>query len=224
MDIKPIEIETAASPDYSVIWLHGLGADGHDFESVVPALKISATTPMRFILPHAPLRAITINGGMEMRGWYDITHIDIECNQDRAGIEHSAELLRALIARENQRGIKTKNIFLAGFSQGGAIVLHTALRITQPLAGIIALSTYLPLADSLVDLPADLPTNPIQRAPIFMAHGSYDPLIPIALAGRSLAHLKQFGYLVSWHEYPIEHGVCEAEIADIADFLRAHTI
>lgn len=216
MTTDPIEIETGPEPACSVIWLHGLGADGHDFEAVVPALGISGQTPMRFVLPHAPLRAITVNDGMKMRGWYDITGGDFERDQDRDGIEHSAGLLGALIARENHRGIPSENIFLAGFSQGGAIVLHTGLRIHRRLAGIIALSTYLPLADSF----ESEKSGDNQHTPVFMAHGVYDPLIPVALARRSKQQLIQSGYSVLWHEYPIQHGVSAEEIAEVADFLR----
>lgn len=219
-DTNPIEIETAPNPTSAVIWLHGLGADGHDFEGVVPGLGIAEQTPTRFVFPHAPLRAITINGGMEMRGWYDITGMDFERGQDRAGIEDSAAILSALIARENRRGINAENIFLAGFSQGGAVVLHAGLRFTQRLAGIIALSTYLPLADAL----ESEKSGDNRHTPIFMAHGVYDPLIPIELARRSQRQLTQCGYSVLWREYPIEHGVSPAEIADVADFLRVHGV
>ena len=218
-DTPPIEIQTAPNPAHAVIWLHGLGADGHDFEAVVPALEIPPQTPMRFIFPHAPVRAITINGGMEMRGWYDITDADFERGQDRAGIEESAAILGALIARENRRGINTENIFLAGFSQGGAVVLHAGLRFTQRLAGIIALSTYLPLADAL----EAEKSGDNQHTPIFMAHGVYDPLVPAQLAHRSQQQLTQSGYSVLWREYPIEHGVSPEELADVADFLRVHS-
>ena len=216
----PIEIETAPNPVCSVIWLHGLGADGHDFAGIVPALGISGRTPMRFVLPHAPVRAITINDGMEMRGWYDITGMDFGHHHDREGIEDSAVILNALIARENERGVNTENIFLAGFSQGGAVVLHAGLRFKERLAGIIALSAYLPLADAL----ESEKSAANQHIPVFMAHGRYDPLIPIHLAHRSRAQLTQSGYSVVWREYPIEHNVSPEEIADVADFLRAHAV
>ena len=216
-DADPIEIHTGANPAWSVIWLHGLGADGHDFEALVPALRISEETPMRFVLPHAPLRAITINGGMQMRGWYDITGMDFERGQDRAGIEDSAAILGALIHQEIRRGIAAENIFLAGFSQGGALVLHAGLRFPRRLAGIIALSTYLPLADALQGEKSD--AN--QRTPLFIAHGVHDPMIPVALGRHSRAQLVRSGYGVAWREYPIEHGVSAEEIADVADFLRA---
>ena len=216
----PLEIETAPNPVYSVIWLHGLGADGRDFEDVVPALGISALTPMRFVLPDAPVRAITINDGMKMRGWYDITGMDFEHGQDRQGIEHSAGIVGALIARENDRGIPPENIFLAGFSQGGATVLHAGLRFPKQLAGIIALSAYLPLADSLE---AEKSTAN-QSTPIFMAHGVHDPLIPVALARRGKQQLRQSGYAVLWRKYPLQHGVSAQEIADLAVFLHDSVI
>ena len=224
MTTNPIEIETEhdSKPAHAVIWLHGLGADGHDFAGIVPALEMSnhwpAQTPMRFIFPHAPMRAITINDGMKMRGWYDIAGLGFEHEQDRNGIEHSAALLRALIERENERGIPCENIFLAGFSQGGAMVLHTGLRFGQPLAGLIALSTYLPLADSLQ---AEKSTAN-QHTSILMAHGVDDPMIPIALARRSEKQLTQSGYSVWWREYPMQHDIAPQEIIDVANFLRAH--
>ncbi len=217
----PIEIETGPNPAHSVIWLHGLGADGHDFEGVVPALGMAGETPMRFVLPHAPVRAITINDGMEMRGWFDISGMDFERGQDRDGIEQSAAILGALIARENDRGIASEDIFLAGFSQGGTIVLHAGLRFPRRLAGLIALSTYLPLADSLASEQSESGAN--RDTPIFMGHGVYDPLVPVELARRGKQQLAQSGYAVLWREYPIEHGVSPEEVAEVADFLRAHS-
>lgn len=218
-ELECIETETGRDPAHSVIWLHGLGADGHDFAPLVPALHIHPQTPMRFVFPHAPVRPITLNGQARMRGWYDIADMDFERNQDRAGIEQSAAALRALIAREERRGIAADHIFIAGFSQGGAVALHTAARFEQKLAGVIALSAYLPHADSLAAERADAGC----RAPIFMAHGARDPLIPVALARRSRQHLIRAGYSVEWREYPIEHSVSPQEIDDIAGFLRACT-
>ena len=213
-----IEIETAPAPAHAVIWLHGLGADGRDFEPVVPALQIPRHTPLRFVFPHAPIRPITVNGHAEMRGWYDITGMDFERDQDREGIEQSAAILRALIAREIDKGIAPEHIFLAGFSQGGAVVLHAGLRFDQPLAGIIALSAYLPLADSL---DAEKSAHN-QHTPLFIAHGTHDPVIPLHLARRSQQQLTQSGYAVTWREYPMEHNVSPQEIADLATFLRTH--
>ncbi len=221
-----IEIEiggtggTGGSPAYAVIWLHGLGADGHDFAPVVPALQIPPQVPVRFIFPHAPVRPITVNGGMEMRGWYDIAGADLERAEDRDGIEHSTAILRALIERETgrgARGVQPENIFLAGFSQGGALALHAGLRHPQRLAGIIALSAYLPLAD-LLETEKSAANQP---TPIFIAHGAQDPLIPVHLARRSARRLARAGYGVAWREYPIAHEVCAEEIADVGEFLRA---
>jgi len=214
-ELQYIETQTGAGPAHSVIWLHGLGADGHDFAPLVPALHIAP--PVRFVFPHAPVRPITINGQARMRGWYDITGMDFERGQDRTGIEHSAAMLRALMARESGRGIAADHLFIAGFSQGGAVALHTAARFEQKLAGVIALSTYLPLADSLAAERSEASC----RTPIFMAHGTRDPLIPVALARRSREHLMRAGYSVQWREYPIEHSVSPQEIDHIAGFLRA---
>lgn len=216
-ELEYIETETGPGPAHSVIWLHGLGADGRDFAPLVPALRMHPQTPLRFVFPHAPVRPITLNGHARMRGWYDITDMDFERNQDRAGVEQSAAMLRALMAREERRGIAAGHIFIAGFSQGGAVALHTAARFEQQLAGVIALSAYLPHADSLAAERSDAGC----RTPIFMAHGARDPLIPIALARRSRQHLMRAGYSVEWREYPIEHSVSPQEIDDIAGFLRA---
>lgn len=212
----PIEIQTAPNPIGAVIWLHGLGADGNDFAPIVPALQIPAETPLRFIFPHAPFRPISINGNMKMRGWYNLTGEDFTHDQDRDGIEDSARIVQELITQENHRGIAYENIFLGGFSQGGAMALHTGLRFTQRLAGIIALSTYLPLSDTLAAERA----AENQSTPIFLAHGDHDPLIPIHFAHTSKQQLQQAGYSISWHQYPIQHNVSAEEIADVADFLR----
>ncbi len=177
-----------------------------------------AQTPLRFIFPHAPKRAITINGNMQMRGWYDLLSMDFTHRQDRVGIEQSATILRRLIAQENQRGIACENIFLGGFSQGGALALHTGVRFAQRVAGLIILSAYLPLAESL----AAEKTAANQHTPIFMAHGNHDPLIPIQLARAGKQQLTSCGYSVAWREYPIQHNVSTEQIADLADFLRAH--
>ena len=211
---ETIEIETAAASDAAVIWLHGLGADGHDFESVVPELRLPARLRLRFVFPHAPVRPVTINMGMRMRAWYDILQLG-GGPEDAAGIRASQALLEALIAREKQRGIGPHRVVLAGFSQGGAIALQTGLRYPERLAGILALSTYLPLAGTVA-----AERTPVGAGtPVFMAHGSQDPLIDIARAGQSRAALQALGYPVEWREYAMAHSVCGEEIADIAAWL-----
>jgi phospholipase/carboxylesterase len=202
-----IEIETGANPVASVIWLHGLGADGHDFEPIVPELALSK--PVRFVFPHAPIRPVTINQGMRMRAWYDIFQFG-GGPEDEAGIRASQKLVEEMMAKE-----KTGKVFLAGFSQGGAIVLQTALRQKAKVAGVLALSTYLPLHQTLK---AEL-SEEGKATPIFMAHGLYDDIIPITRARVSREVLEQHGYPVEWHEYPMPHSVCPPEIADIAAFL-----
>ena len=212
--LETIEIETAASPDAAVIWLHGLGADGHDFEPVVPELRLPAELGVRFVFPHAPVRPVTLNMGMRMRAWYDIYQLG-GGREDAEGIQASQALTEGLIARERSRGIAPDRIVLAGFSQGGAIALHTGLRHADRLAGILALSTYLPLSGML---PAE--ASPANRAaPIFMAHGRFDDVIPIGRARQSRALLEQQGYPVAWHEYSMPHSVCGEEIGDISGWL-----
>jgi phospholipase/carboxylesterase len=205
--MEAVEIETGPDPRAAVIWLHGLGADGHDFEPVVPELELPE--PVRFVFPHAPIRPVTINQGMRMRAWYDIFQFG-GGPEDEAGIRASQKLVEQMIAAE-----KDKKIVLAGFSQGGAIVLQTALRHPQRLAGVLALSTYLPLASTLA-----AEKNPVnQDLPIFMAHGQYDDLIPIRRAEASREALTRLGYKVEWRAYPMPHSVCAPEIADIGRFL-----
>lgn len=211
---EAIEIETAPAPDAAVIWLHGLGADGHDFEAIVPELRLPARLRLRFVFPHAPVRPVTINMGMPMRAWYDILQLG-GGREDAAGIRASQDLVEALIARERDRGVAPARIVLAGFSQGGAIALHTGLRHAQPLAGVLALSTYLPLASSL----AAERSEANRDAPVFMAHGRLDPMIGIDQARASRAALEALGYPVQWSEYAMAHSVCAEEIADIAAWL-----
>ena len=205
--MEAIQIETGRNPQAAVIWLHGLGADGHDFEPIVPELELPK--PVRFVFPHAPIRPVTLNQGMRMRAWYDIIQLG-GGREDEEGIRASQKLVEDMIANE-----KTGKVFLAGFSQGGAVVLQTALRHPKRLAGVLALSTYLPIAAKLPgerhEANADLP--------IFMAHGLYDDIIPIGRAKTSRAVLEQLGYPVEWHEYAMPHAVCPDEIADIAAFL-----
>lgn len=211
-----IEHEHATRPQYAVIWLHGLGADGRDFEPVVPALNLSPEVGVRFVFPHAPRRPVTVNGGMVMRAWYDIESLDIASKVDAEGVGASVEMVHALIAREKERGIASQQIILAGFSQGGAIALHTALLYPERLAGVIALSTYLPLPAALTDRRRAANLN----VPIFMGHGTYDPVVPLALGDASHQQLQTLGYQVDWRTYPMEHSVNMDEIHDIGVWLR----
>ncbi len=213
--LETIEIETGAAAEAVVIWLHGLGADGHDFEPVVPELKAGWALPVRFVFPHAPERAVTINMGMRMRAWYDILQLG-GGPEDEAGIRLSQAQLERLVERESARGIAARRIVLAGFSQGGAIALQTGLRLRQRLAGVLALSSYLPLAARLA------PERNAENAdvPIFMAHGQHDDLIPVERARLSRDALQRLGYAVEWREYPMPHAVCPEEIADIGRWLR----
>ena len=211
-----IEIETGPQPQASVILMHGLGADGNDFVPVVPELGLPPSPRVRFVFPHAPMRPVTINAGMVMRAWYDVYALDGGRGEDEAGIRASQARVERLIAQERARGIPAEKIVLAGFSQGGAIALQTGLRHAERLAGIAALSCYLPLARSL---PAEAsPAN--REVPIFMAHGSYDDLIPVARAHRSRDLLLELGFRVAWHEYAMPHSVCAEEIRDLASWLR----
>ena len=210
--MQAVEIETGPNPAGAVIWLHGLGADGHDFEPVVPELRLER--PVRYIFPHAPIRPVTINMGMRMRAWYDIFQFG-GGPEDATGIRASQKIVEELIAQETGRGLTPQQIVLAGFSQGGAIVLQTGLRYPERLAGILALSTYLPLASTL-ETEASQENRDI---PIFMAHGDYDDIIPIRRAEASREALVKFGYKVEWHSYPMPHSVCAPEIGDIANYL-----
>lgn len=214
--LDSVVIDPGATPRACIIWLHGLGADGHDFEPLIRELGLVQAYAVRVVLPHAPQRPVTINGGMVMRAWYDIPAVDFSRNQDSSGVRESEQQMRALIAREIAGGIPAERIVLAGFSQGGAVVLHTGLRYPQPLAGVLALSTYLPLADTL---PAEAaPAN--HDIPVMLAHGIQDPLVPLPLAEWSRDCLQQLGYTIDWHSYPMTHAVCPQEISDIRDWLR----
>ena len=213
--LRAVEINPAGTPRACIIWLHGLGADGHDFEPLIPQLGIVETLGVRVVLPHAPHRPVTINGGMEMPAWYDIRATDFQQGQDSTGIRESEQQLCDLIQREVDGGIPAEHILLAGFSQGGAIVLHTGLRYPQPLAGILALSTYVPLADTLKT--EAVAAN--SQVPILMAHGMQDPVVPVKLALQSRDLLVALGYQVRWHSYPMPHAVCPEEISDVRDWL-----
>jgi phospholipase/carboxylesterase len=212
--METIEIATGPNPDASIIWLHGLGADGRDFEPIVPELRLPASLQLRFIFPHAPVRAVTINQGMRMRAWYDIFQLG-GGPEDEAGIRASQKLVETLIAAENKKGIAFRRIVLAGFSQGGAIALQAALRYRERLAGLLALSTYLPLSASLESEASEASRD----LPIFMAHGLYDDVIPLARAEQSRKMLEGRGYRVEWHTYPMAHSVHPEEIGAIARFL-----
>jgi phospholipase/carboxylesterase len=214
LEALEVEIGPASGgiPEASIIWLHGLGADGHDFEPIVPELPMPAGLRARFVFPHAPVQAVTINYGHVMPAWYDVYG---DGRQDADGIRASQGRIEALIARERERGVVTRRIVLAGFSQGGAIALQTGLRHPERLAGILALSTYLPLAETVA---AEAhPTN--REVPIFMAHGAEDPVIPLQRAAISRDQLRKLGYQVEWHEYPMPHAVCPEEIADVGAWL-----
>ena len=213
--METLEIQTGAAPDAAVIWLHGLGADGHDFEPIVPELGLPASLQLRFVFPHAPVRPVTLNQGMRMRAWYDIYRLGGGA-EDEAGIRASQALLEALIEAEKRRGIATGRIVIAGFSQGGAIALQAALRHPQRLAGVLALSTYLPLNDQLPGERSAANSD----VPIFMAHGTYDDIIPVSRAEQSRQVLEGLGYRVQWHTYPMPHSVCAEEIGAISAFLQ----
>ena len=210
-----IEICTAASPTASVIWLHGLGADGSDFVPIVPELDLPDSLKIRFIFPHAPVRPVSCNGGYRMRAWYDIYSLDDLEQEDEAGMKDSQQRIETLIQTENDRGIPSDRIVLMGFSQGGAIALYTGLRHPQQLAGIAALSAYLPLRNT----PNALYHQANKATPIFMAHGSHDPVVRYEYGKSTHQLLKSMGYAVSWKSYAMDHSVCLEEIADIADWL-----
>ena len=211
-----VEIETGRNPQAAVIWLHGLGADGHDFEPIVPELVQRSERALRFVFPHAPMRPVTLNAGYVMRAWYDIIAIDRRAAEDESGIRASQALITELIRRENGRGIATERIVLAGFSQGGAMALYSGTRYAERLAGIIGLSCYQLLAGRFA-AERD-PAN--QATPIFVAHGTEDPVVPPALGEAACRQLQAAGYTVEWHAYSMPHSVCPQEVADIAAWLR----
>jgi len=212
-----IEIESAPHPTAAVIWLHGLGADGNDFAALVPELDLAACPPIRFVFPHAPSMPVSLNGGYVMPAWYDIFGADLVRRQDAAGIQKSARAITALIDQEVARGIAPEHIVLAGFSQGCAMALHTGLRYPKRLAGLLALSGYLPLADTL----STERTDANAHTPVFMAHGSMDPVVVPARGEASRDLLAGLGYPVQWHSYPMQHSVHPREVADISVFLAS---
>lgn len=210
--LDTIERNPNQEADASIIWMHGLGADGHDFEPIVDALNLPG---VRFILPHAPYRAVSINNGYEMRAWFDIFGLDADSPQDETGIRQSRQEIEALIAKEKAKGIAAHRIVLAGFSQGGAIALHTALRHTETLAGVLVLSSWLPLKTRLQQ-EAHLANRAL---PVFMAHGTFDSIVPLQTAENSARLLMEAGYPLTWQTYPMAHSVCDREVADIRQFL-----
>ncbi|HEY4971734.1 MAG TPA: alpha/beta fold hydrolase [Steroidobacteraceae bacterium] len=213
--LETIEVETKPKPNAAVIWLHGLGADGHDFEPIVPEIVRPGERAWRFVFPNAPVRPVTINGGMSMRAWYDLKGLDRRAAEDVAGFRDTDALVRQLIAKEFARGIPTNRVVLAGFSQGGAVSLYTVPRYPEKLAGVLALSCYLPRESTF--LAERAPAN--DATPIFMAHGRADTVLTMSLGTQSRDFLKAQGYAVEWHDYPMAHAVCAAEIADIREFL-----
>ncbi len=218
-ETQTVEIETGPNPDGSIIWLHGLGADGHDFEPIVPELRLPAGLSLRFVFPHAPVRPVTINGGMSMRAWYDIYSLERGGPVDEQGIRDSGEIATALVRREQERGTAPERIVLAGFSQGGAIALHAALRYPEKLAGLMALSTYLPLTSTLDSEVIDNPSAVNKNISIFMAHGTFDPVLPMQMGTESRDLLLEKGFGIEWHDYPMAHAVCAEEIAHIRRWL-----
>lgn len=215
-----VEVTTSDNPSHSVIWLHGLGADGHDFEPIVPYLGLSPRTSVRFIFPHALRRPVTINGGMVMRAWYDIIEISASRGQDEAGIRHSADKIRELIGFEVSRGVPASRIILAGFSQGGAMALHVGLRYEQKLAGIMALSAYLLFPERLESESAKANAE----TPVFVGHGTQDPVVPLFLGQGVRAALQAGAWPVEWHTYPIPHSVSQPEIEDIGRWMQQRLV
>jgi phospholipase/carboxylesterase len=216
---EPVEVGGGETVDGSVIWLHGLGADGHDFEPIVAELNLEEHADVRFVFPHAPVRPVTINGGVPMRAWYDVLSLDRSGPQDEAGVRESATTLLQLIDREKARGVATNRIVIAGFSQGGAIAMHAAMRFPDALAGLMALSTWMPL-ESTIDAEV---VNSSESQPrdlcVLMAHGSFDPILPVAAGQHARDIMQKAGFTVQWHEYPMAHAVCAEEIADIRQWL-----
>lgn len=211
-----IEINPSGEPRATIIWLHGLGADGHDFEAIVPELGLPESLSARYVFPHAPQRSVTINAGLRMRAWFDI--LDLKYRADSVDMDQfleSGDMLRALIDNELKSGMPSERIVLAGFSQGGAVVLHTGLLYPKRLAGILAMSMHLPMIHTLAS-----ELSPVNRKiPIMMAHGQMDPVIPVAKAIETRQELTRMGYAVKWHEYPMQHTVCADEIQEIRSWL-----
>jgi phospholipase/carboxylesterase len=216
--LETVERETGPSPAWSVVWLHGLGADGNDFVPILPELVRRGWPAIRFVFPHAPTRPVTINGGMRMRAWYDIVEADLRNRADLRGVRESVAQVEALLARETGRGIPAARIVLAGFSQGGAVALAAGLARSEPLAGLVALSSYLP---GLGGPDAPQPAPAARAQPLFMAHGTLDPVVPVFAGQASAQSLQADGMRVDWHAYPMAHQVCAEEIRDLGDWLSA---
>ncbi|HEU5399290.1 MAG TPA: alpha/beta hydrolase [Gammaproteobacteria bacterium] len=215
--LQTVEVETGPAPQASVVWLHGLGADGHDFEPIVPELRLPPELSLRFVFPHAPVRAVTLNGGYPMRAWFDIVKIGLHQPRDLAGMEASRQAVEALVARERERGIPASRTVLAGFSQGGAVALYAGLQHPERLAGIMALSTYLPVGEGF-----DVSINPANaHLPVFYGHGTQDPVVPIQLGEYTRNWLTQQGCMLNWHTYPMPHSVCAEEIVHISAWLKS---
>ena len=215
MTLPCVVTETAPDPSHAIIWLHGLGADGHDFVPIVPELLRRDWPALRFVFPNAPVRPVTINGGVPMRAWYDIVDMDLANRADEAGVAESMRQVEALVAREAGRGVPRSRVVLAGFSQGGAVTLAAGLRSAEPLAGLVALSTYVPSAHKARAALAE----GAARQPVFMGHGSQDPVVPFQAGQQSAALLRELGFQVDWHAYPMPHSVCAEEIRDLGDWL-----
>jgi len=213
--LETVEVTTGPDPVAAIIWLHGLGADGHDFEPAMPQLLWPGAPALRWVFPHAPMRAVTLNGGMQMRAWYDILSIDSDRGHDAAGIEQSVSQVAALVQREQRRGIHPHRVVVAGFSQGGAIAIHLALRYPQRLAGLVALSTYMVHSGRLRGQ-----AHPINRdLPVFMGHGSMDGVVPLLMGVAAADELRAWGYAPEWHDYPMAHAVCPEEIVHLRAWL-----
>jgi phospholipase/carboxylesterase len=213
--IETIQVETGPKPNAAIIWLHGLGADGHDFEPAVPELVPRGDRAWRFVFPHAPVRPVTMNNGMRMRAWYDVKGFDRKQSEDVAGFKQAEASILELLEREAARGVPPERVVLAGFSQGGAVSLYMMPRLKQKLAGVMALSTYLPCESTLAA--EREPAN--DATPVFLAHGVQDPVLPLALGSAARDTLRALRYTVEWHEYPMPHSVCPAELDDIRQFL-----
>ena len=217
--LDTIEHETGPSPQWTVLWLHGLGADGNDFVPIVPELLRSNWPALRFVFPHAPVRAVTINNGARMRAWYDIRDFDLANRADEAGVVESVAQVEALIAREGERGVPPSNVLLAGFSQGGAVALAVGLQRRVPLAGLAVLSAYIPLSSqALGALATTMPAAALGQ-PVFMAHGQHDPVVPFAAGASGVERLAALGFETDWRAYPMAHQVCAEQIRDLGDWM-----